>query len=385
MPVKIITPKRRTSTGELFHNCPRDNSERNEYSCTECEFNEKIELLDAKYRVHCNAPSSQTVDAFEPPKAHDTVKGLTGLNLTKSPVHTWIEPKLDGARALVHIIDGVVHICSRRRDSTGQFREYQDNVPQLRDHPALTNLIGYWILDGEVIMDAQGDGGTLGPTMSVVGANPDHAIWVQSQHGPAKLWLFDVVRAQGQSLEGNTLEQRHAVLDTLRPVFDTLVRPVPHEIARSSEGKLSLFGDMLDAGYEGIVMKDPDASYGQSRAWLKLKQRITIDAQIVGWKYGKMGGKWEDTIGSLTVAVLTPDNELVEVADVIPGDDDTRAHMAQLLGSLDYAQTVALNMIVELEGQGWSIDYRIRHPRIVRFRTDRSSPNVVDFDTVQRI
>jgi ATP-dependent DNA ligase len=46
--------------------------------------------------------------------------------------------------------------------------------------------------------------------------------------------------------------------------------------------------------------------------------------------------------------------------------------------------TNCLRIIIEIEGQNWTKDYRIRHPRIVRYRPDRSDPNKVDFSQIAR-
>ncbi len=383
----IITPKRKTKTGALYHNCPLNNSEVTDLDCLVCRHVERVEPLQVKYRIHCNAPGASPVQAFEPPKAHDSVKSFKGMQVVQSPAHIWVEPKLDGARALVHVLpDGSVHFCSRRRDSTGQFREYQDNIPHLRDHPGFKRLAaqGGCILDGEVIMEPFDDRPTLSSTMAVVGADPDYAQAVQARVGNASLWLFDICRFNHEDIGDMALSSRRGILRTLFE-FDHVIRLVPAVYAKTPDDKITAWERFLSQGYEGAVLKDPDSTYTQSRAWLKLKQQVTIDAQITGWEFGRAGGKWADTLGALKVSVLNPDRVLIEVADVIPGDDATRDNLFQLMRHMPDEEIAALHMIVELQGQGWSVDARIRHPRILRFRPDVSAPNVVDFDTIQRI
>ncbi len=70
---------------------------------------------------------------------------------------------------------------------------------------------------------------------------------------------------------------------------------------------------------------------------------------------------------------------------MIPGDDAFRDDLYRRLYPLTTGEIIRLNLIVELEGQGFAKEYRIRHPRIIRWRHDRSEPNTVDFATVQQI
>ncbi|RKZ81256.1 MAG: ATP-dependent DNA ligase [Gammaproteobacteria bacterium] len=58
----------------------------------------------------------------------------------------------------------------------------------------------------------------------------------------------------------------------------------------------------LEAGYEGIMLKDLDAKYytKRSHGWLKIKPVIAVDLQIVEVNAGEAGKEFEHTMGSLT-------------------------------------------------------------------------------------
>ncbi|KKK70212.1 hypothetical protein LCGC14_2926290, partial [marine sediment metagenome] len=117
---------------------------------------------------------------------------------------------------------------------------------------------------------------------------------------------------------------------------------------------------------------------------LKAKQSMTIDALVTGWEPGAAGGKYENTVGALRVSVVDKaTGRLREIAKVAPGDDAVRNDMHELLGGRD--DPAGLGLVVELQGQGWSQEYRVRHPRVLRYREDRGEPNEVDFCAVSKI
>jgi len=327
----------------------------------------------------------------KPPKAHNDAGGLIGRNVIESPRHTTVEPKLDGARAICHIEDdGTVTITSRRLNKDGQFNRFTDNIPHIAE--ALAKLGesvafgGYSILDGEILMQDE-EGFTLGRTMSVVGSSPENAAKVQRSYGKAVLYLFDVQFAGGFDLRGDSMEHRQLSLVDIVDLIDSeYVKIVPQWTGCDVERRKEILAVCYEQGFEGVVIKDPNANYTASRAWLKIKQSETVDAIVIGWEYGKAGGKWADCIGALEVAVLnSATGELQAICTVVPGDDAKRAELSDQLMPMVKTEIIASGIVVELEMQGWSKGSRVRHPRILRYRLDRSEPNVVDFAEIKRI
>lgn len=384
---RIIEPKRNTQTGSLYHFCPDVQEDIEPDDCDGCVFLVRREQLPAKYRVHCAFETTALRD-FDIPKAHDSVAGLKGKEVIRSSAHTLAEGKLDGARAIVHIADGKVTMTTRRRDKSGAYNQFQDNVPHLRDHEGLlrAGASGYTILDGEIVV-SDGDGNTLGATMSVVGANPEHAAKAQRTYGKAKLFLFDVVQIGGNDATSLPLHQRRELLESLgERIGDEYVTLVPQVEVETPEAKQALFDMYVKAGGEGLVLKDPAASYFARRAWLKLKTEVTVDVRVTGFEFGKKGGKYEDTVGALLAEVIDEaTGQPRAICKVVPGDDATRDQMRDALTDLTVEQVRELGIIIELSGQGWSKEYRIRHPRVVRYRPDRSEPNTVDFTKLRTI
>ena len=391
---RIIQPKR-DQEGTLYHFCPLVKENIDTDPCRVCPHMIQVEDLPTRYRVHCGYAEEGAIELiqFDIPKAHSSCKGFDKDETIKSPAHSWVEPKLDGARALVHCTPEGVFITSRRRNKEGDYNQFQDNVPHLRDHPTLVAFgkAGYTILDAELMM-TEGKGGTLGSTMSVIGSKPERAIEVQEEHGKAVLYVFDMPRFKGTAIDDLELRDRRRILVeafNVAPGSDDAaehIKLVTIVIAETEGDKQILLDDALSAGYEGLVIKDPTSTYHDRRGWLKVKQHLSVDGLVTGWHHGNVGGKWETGLGDLAISVIdAATDELREICTVIPGDDETRIRLYEQLSPLSEEEILDLRMVVELEGQGWSQEYRIRHPRILRYRPDRSSPNTIDLTEVVRI
>jgi ATP-dependent DNA ligase len=379
-----VIKSRRGVEGSDYHACPKLDKNIAMQDCTGCIYRSWVEELPSTYRVHCDFMSGSDIKLFEPAKAHSTIKGLNGINVVQSPDHTWVEEKLDGVRALVHCTPTGVYITTRRLNKQGEYKQFQDNVPHLRDSSFLRSLgkRGYTILDGEVI--APHDTDTLANTMKVVGSGPDVAIARQLATGKLGLHLFDAPWINGDDMTNMPLYTRHYALEMLFEDYKhdkSDVYLVDNLGGMSPSEKLEEYAEAIERGSEGLIIKNPGATYYE-RGWLKVKGKITLDAQVTGWEHGSAGGKWEHHLGALIVSVFNHSGVLVDVAKVIPGDDEMREGLYQQLESLADPVIEDLNMIVEMEAQIWTKDYRLRHPRIVKWRPDKSSPNKVDFSTV---
>ena len=314
-----------------------------------------------------------TLKQFEPPKAYEPKDKDTLL----STQHSIIEPKLDGVRGIIHCTPTGVYILSRRVNKDGVYTQFQDNVPHLRDHPTLVTLgkAGYTILDSEILAPVDSD--TLGNTMSIIGAKPEKAIETQKKIGNAYIVLFDVIEFKGKDLRKFTWRARRLHLNTIElDEKNNYIRRIPYVENNFIEQRRTIAANYIKDGYEGVVLKNPEAEYFASRAWLKHKERTTIDAQIIGWVEGK--GKYVNHVGALKTAILNDKKELQFLCTVAPGTDAKRKELYDKFLNLSDTQITALKLIVEIEGQQMTKDKSIRHPRILRYREDRSTPNRIE-------
>lgn len=392
--MRVISSKR-DAKGILFHYCPKEGTQGNTLTCEACEFKHQVEILNATYRIHCKFESAEgEVKGFIPSHAEDG-----GADVLKRQQWNYLEPKLDGARCVIVIDEyGGVHAFTRNVDRFGKQKEITANLPHLQAIYLPQHADS--ILDSEIIVQVCGDAvGTLGATMSVVGANPETAIETQKKFGYAHLFIFDVMRYLGADLtkipwSERNLHKINALLGirAAHELGQQYLHLMPSHFTETEEQRRSLFQEYLANGAfidgitvptEGVVLKHPGLAYFGTNAILKCKETVTVDVLVTGWEPGKKGGKWEHSVGALLFSVMT-DKGLVEVGKVIPGDDAKRAEMYTLLNGKSTEQITALGIVIEIEGQNFTKEHRIRHPRILRYRPDVSVPNIIDLDKVVR-
>ena len=174
------------------------------------------------------------------------------------------EPKLDGQRAQVHVADGrTVHVYSR----PGHELLRHAGMAWLRD---LHWPVKSAILDGEAVAGDGHEGiqsvfearGTAGSAMAVV--------------------LFDLLLLGNQDVMGEPWRDRRKRLEDLVAGAELPgVTIVP--TTEDAVGLRDLW--VSEGGGEGIVLKELESLYypGQrSRAWLKLKAKLTLEVAVTG-------------------------------------------------------------------------------------------------------
>jgi DNA ligase-1 len=122
--------------------------------------------------------------------------------------------------------------------------------------------------------------------------------------------------------------------------------------------------DAVEAGFEGIMIKDLGAPYECRRStfWMKWKPTITVDLNIVGFEEGT--GRNKDRLGAI----------------ICEGDDNGRRIFVNVGSGLSdadrdeywLARDQLLGNVVEVEAdavtQNQDGTYSLRFPRFVRFR-----------------
>jgi bifunctional non-homologous end joining protein LigD len=122
----------------------------------------------------------------------------------------------------------------------------------------------------------------------------------------------------------------------------------------------SLLADALDAGWEGLMVKDVDAPYlsgRRSRAWIKLKGKQTYDCRVVGFQPGK--GRLDGSAGALLVCYQ---GKTIAVAGGLTD--------AQRQDIYDHPENW-VGKIAEVECQQLTPSGSMRHPSIICIRWDK--------------
>ncbi len=161
-----------------------------------------------------------------------------------------VETKFDGARVQVHYDGESVSLFSRNMDDvTDPLPEVVEFVERELDVPA--------VLDGEVVA-VDGDGSPL-PFQEVLRRfRRKYDVERMREEVRVELRAFDCLHVDGEDLLDAPLTARHDRLDALLGDTDAVSEPArsddPEEIASVEEAA-------LDAGHEGIMLKEPESTY----------------------------------------------------------------------------------------------------------------------------
>lgn len=275
---------------------------------------------------------------IRPQLAFDAGKDLSLVPRDRSWV---IEPKYDGWRFQVHVLDGEVVSFGGRNGK--QHATPSQIADQLLGLPAGT------VLDGELV--AGGASFDVGRT---------------SNRGKQTLVVFDILAAGGFDVTARPWQDRRRLLEVAIPrlvglrldvnrevvVANVVVSPVVYD-PEQFDGTLDRW---YASGFEGAVAKRIDAPYrpGSRRrdGFLKVKSKETTEAVVIGWEYGK-GQSNKDRCGALHVTLSEND------VDTWCGFGATSEEADAMVGRL-----------IELQHYGWQPSGKVRHPGFVRLRPD---------------
>ncbi|MFL0412131.1 ATP-dependent DNA ligase [Microbacterium paludicola] len=294
---------------------------------------------------------------------------------------SWAEMKWDGVRALGVWSDGRLRLFARSGT------DITDRYPEFTAPNAASFAAAEAVVDGEIVaLDERGR-----PSFSLL-QNRMHLtksaeITAETRRTPARLYLFDVLAADGEDLTGRPLSERRDVLERIAadagaaidvpPVFPDI--DVALDLAREHD-------------LEGVMAKDPDARYrpGRSDRWLKLKITRTQEAVIAGIRPGK-GGR-SGSIGSLLLGI--PDDDGLRYVGRVGTGFSERA-LGRLWDQLEPLRVtesplhgvppldardvlwVRPELVGEVEFTEWTPGGSMRHPRWRGLRPDKDARDVV--------
>ncbi|MGB0092958.1 MAG: ATP-dependent DNA ligase [Solirubrobacteraceae bacterium] len=195
------------------------------------------------------------------------------------------EPKYDGFRAIVFVDGEDCYVQSR------------SGKPLSRYFPELTFSPGRYVLDGEIVIDAD-DGGQDFDALQQRIHPAKSRIEMLAVETPSRYVAFDLLARDDEALLGIAFAQRRARLEELLGE-GAAVTP--------STGSRQEAEPWLGSG-EGVVAKDVGAPYrpGQRVGMVKVKRVRTIDAVVAGYRPGKE----MDTVGSLILGLYDEAGEL---------------------------------------------------------------------------
>jgi len=228
----------------------------------------------------------------------------------KIPGKVVVEGKYDGERIQVHKSKDGIQLFSRRLENiTAQF---PDLAEQLQKQVQAKELV----LEGEVIA-VDKDGKPL-PFQLLMQRRRKYGVEEYAQKIPVQLKLFDLLYCTGKSFLKESWERRNAKLqDVVKK--NKQITFADRIISSQLEEINSFFQEMLEQGYEGIMIKSPQGEYQAGMRgwnWIKWKREYvkemhdTFDVVVVGAYHGK--GKRSGKYGALLCAVYNEKNDMFE-------------------------------------------------------------------------
>jgi len=174
-----------------------------------------------------------------------------------TPFHRpgWVyEEKVDGYRIVAYKVGGSVRLISR------QGKEFTHRFPELAKAVAGLGAESV-ILDTEVaVFDRQ-----LVSRFEWLRGQPKDDVAT-----PPMLMAFDLLELDGEDQRKRPLRERRQALEHLLS-GERRILPV----RRLNSSGLEAWKEVLRAGYEGLVAKDPESPYvpGRTLKWFKVKQK----------------------------------------------------------------------------------------------------------------
>jgi len=286
-----------------------------------------------------------------------------------------LERKFDGERCVAIKTEREVRLESRTgKDLTGTYPEVRAAVAEQQ---ALR-----LVLDGEVVAfdDEQTSFARLQQRLGV--SAPTQAL---VEAFPVVYCVFDVLELDGQDLRERPLLDRRSRIETsLRP----RVALQPSEAWRGESERR--FIDACRSGWEGLIAKRADASYAQGRSknWLKLKcaseqefviggytepagSRTDFGALLLGYYDGEQLAYAGKVGTGFSVATL---RDLGTRLRELHSDESPFGDAAPIARGTHWTRP---ELVAEIAFAEWTRDGRLRQPRFLGLRDDKSPREVV--------
>jgi DNA ligase-1 len=269
-----------------------------------------------------------------------------------------VEPKLDGVRCIT-VVDHLKKTVTQFTRN-GKVLENFTHITEALEKE-IDNIGRSYVLDGEVVSN------DFQALMKQVHRKDN----VQAQD--AKLMLFDIIPLTefqaGESVLGQ--KRRTELLRTFKALFETMgcvdivdqklfdLDVLTEEIAFKDFNK-----QMVEEGYEGIMIKDPNAKYQckRSTAWLKQKPFIEVSLEVKDVEEGT--GRNKDKLGAFICEGLDDGKQI----NVNVGSGFTDANRDEFWNNRDTIPGQIVEVRADAVTQNQDGTYSLRFPRFLRFR-----------------
>ena len=298
------------------------------------------------------------------------------------------EYKLDGFRVQIHKDKDIKIFTRNLEDVTKQF---PDIVKFVKENVKAKNFI----LDGEAVAYDKKTKKYLSFQTIPQRIKRKYNIYEMVKKFPIELNLFDVIYSNGRSLINEPLSERRKVLESIVKQSSGKIILTKKLVTDDEKKAMKFFEESLNAGNEGIMIKNINSVYVAGRyvnGWMKLKNILEpLDLVVVKAEHGE--GKRAKWITSYTVACRSR-NELLEVGKVSTGVKEkgeglTYNEMTKMIRPLIIKEegkevTIKPKIIIEVgyeeiqKSPSYSSGFALRFPRVLRYRGNEKSMNEIN-------
>ena len=298
-----------------------------------------------------------------------------------------VEWKLDGIRVQIHRQGGEVRVFTRTLD------DVTTRVPELVE--AVRELpVEEIVLDGEAIaLRADGRPHPFQVTGSRFGSRLD--VERLRSTTPLTLFLFDVLRLDGEDLIDRSGAERQAALAAVTPE----ALRVPRTVTADPEAAEAFLRDALAHGHEGVVVKSLSVPYEAGRrgaGWVKVKPVHTLDLVVLAAEWGH--GRRQGWLSNLHLGARDAERGgFVMLGKTFKGLTDellrwqTTRFQELAVGDNGWVVQVRPEQVVEIAFDGVQTSPRypggvaLRFARVLRYRDDKPAAEADTIDTVRML
>jgi DNA ligase 1 len=288
-----------------------------------------------------------------------------------------VEWKLDGIRIQIHRREEGVRIYTRN------LNEITQALPGIAG-AVLRLPVRQAVFDGEALWMDEGGPAAFQDTVSRIDreAPPEGVV----------TFLFDLLHVDDEDVVDTPLEERAARLEAIAPHLK-----IPGVLTSNPEEGQRVLDEALNAGHEGVVVKDAGSLYWAGRrgkAWRKVKPVRTYDLVVLGaeWGHGRRRG-W---LSNLHLGAREPGTgDFVMVGKCFKGltDDLLRWQTNELLQRETERSGITVfvrpELVVEIALDGVQSSTRypggvaLRFARVKRYRTDKKAEEADAIDDLR--
>jgi DNA ligase-1 len=313
-----------------------------------------------------------------------------------------LEYKYDGARMLIHKKGDKIMIFTRRlEDITKAF-------PDVVEVCKKSLKVKECILDGEGLAIDKKTGKPMPFQKLSQRIKRKYDIKEIAKEVPIELNLFDIIYLNGKTFFNTILKERRKELSKIVKVVPGKLQLAKQLVTKNIKKAEKFYKEALDAGQEGLIVKDLQAKYQPGRrvagGWLKVKPVLeSLDLVITGatWGTGKRAG-W---LGSYILACRDPNTgnfldcgmlgsglkEKKTEKDDITLEDLTNQLKPYIESEKGNEVSIKPKIVVEVayeevqKSPTYSSGYALRFPRLLRVRVDKGPEEADDLDRIEKI